>query len=250
MKTCVQEASPTSVAVSSVNPLPAWKRALDISVSLAALPFLAPIAMTIALATKCSSPGPVLFKQVRVGYQGNTFLCYKFRTMRVGADVTGHQAHLNQLIHSRAPMVKLDSRGDSRLIPGGRILRASGLDELPQIINILRGEMSLVGPRPCIPYEYQEYSPEQKRRFGSVPGLTGLWQVSGKNKTTFDEMIQYDIAYGKMKSLFLDLKIIVKTPAALAVQLREAATRSRAKTTVLQTTAEAPPVRKREFAQS
>jgi hypothetical protein len=112
-------------------------------------------------------------------------------------------------------------RGDPRIIPFGVFLRASGLDELPQLINVLRGEMSLVGPRPCLPYEYDKYLPWQKERFGTVPGLTGLWQVSGKNKTTFVEMIQLDIKYAKNKTLWWDLKIILMTIPALVIQMLE-----------------------------
>lgn len=207
------------------RPLPLWKRGLDIVCSLLALPLLAPIAMAICIITKASSRGPVLFKQPRVGQGGKMFLCYKFRTMQVNADTKQHQAHLQALMGSNAPMVKMDARGDSRLIPGGWILRATGLDELPQIINVLRGEMSLVGPRPCIPYEYENYQAWQKWRFCAAPGLTGLWQVSGKNKTTFDEMIRLDIHYAHTKSFWLDLKIMLLTFPALFEQVIE--TRSR-----------------------
>jgi len=201
--------------------MPVWKRMMDIVCSLAALPVLIPLTTAIALITKFSSPGPILFKQPRVGLGGREFLCYKFRTMKVNADTTGHQAYLNQLIGSNAPMVKLDAKGDSRLIPGGWLLRATGLDELPQMLNVLRGDMSLVGPRPCIRYEYESYTPWQKQRFISQPGLTGLWQVSGKNKTTFNEMIRLDIQYANTKSPWLDLKIMLLTVPALIVQLLE-----------------------------
>jgi lipopolysaccharide/colanic/teichoic acid biosynthesis glycosyltransferase len=121
----------------------------------------------------------------------------------------------------------MDARGDSRLIPGGRLIRASGLDELPQIINVLRGEMSLVGPRPCLPYEYDKYTSWQRDRFNAVPGLTGLWQVSGKNRTTFDEMIRLDIRYAQDKSLSLDLRIMLKTIPAMLSQLLDARSKSR-----------------------
>jgi lipopolysaccharide/colanic/teichoic acid biosynthesis glycosyltransferase len=131
---------------------------------------------------------------------------------------------------SNAPMVKMDAKHDSRLIPGGWLLRATGLDELPQIINVLRGDMTLVGPRPCIPYEYEKYTTWQKERFASLPGLTGLWQVSGKNKTTFNEMISFDIKYAKTKSLWLDLKIMLLTLPALLQQVYE--TRTSRKTVV------------------
>jgi lipopolysaccharide/colanic/teichoic acid biosynthesis glycosyltransferase len=117
-------------------------------------------------------------------------------------------------------MAKLDLHGDPRLIPGGWWLRASGLDELPQIINVLRGEMSLVGPRPCLPYEYDRYLPWQKERFSTLPGLTGLWQVSGKNKTTFDEMMHLDIHYARNKSLWLDLKILLMTVSAVIIEIK------------------------------
>ena len=115
-------------------------------------------------------------------------------------------------------MVKLDARKDPRLIPLGSVVRVSGLDELPQLINVLRGEMSLVGPRPCIPYECDAYEPWHWRRFDAVPGLTGLWQVSGKNRTTFDEMVHLDIAYSERLSLLTDFKIIVRTLPAIWVQ--------------------------------
>jgi exopolysaccharide production protein ExoY len=207
---------------SSVQPsgqLPGWKRVLDLTCSLAALPVLALFTLLTAIVMKLTSPGPVFFRQERVGFQGRRFQCYKFRTMHVGADSSIHQTHCDYLIQSNAPMVKMDARGDARLIPGGRLIRASGLDELPQIINVLRGEMSLVGPRPCVPYEYEKYTAWQRGRFDAVPGLTGLWQVSGKNRTTFDEMIRLDIQYAKDKSLSLDLRIMLKTFPALLVQL-------------------------------
>jgi lipopolysaccharide/colanic/teichoic acid biosynthesis glycosyltransferase len=121
----------------------------------------------------------------------------------------------------------MDARGDARLIPGGRLIRASGLDELPQIVNVLRGEMSLVGPRPCMSYEYEKYTARQRGRFDALPGLTGLWQVSGKNRTTFDEMIRLDIQYAQNKSLLLDLRIMLRTFPALLVQLLD--TRSKGK---------------------
>jgi lipopolysaccharide/colanic/teichoic acid biosynthesis glycosyltransferase len=146
---------------------------------------------------------------------------FKFRTMFVNACTTSHQEHLQQLMNSNTPMLKMDSRGDPRIVPFGWLLRASGLDELPQLINVLRGEMSLVGPRPCLPYEYDNYLPWQKERFGTVPGLTGLWQVSGKNQTTFSEMILLDIKYAKSKTLGGDLKIMLMSIPALIIQMLE-----------------------------
>jgi lipopolysaccharide/colanic/teichoic acid biosynthesis glycosyltransferase len=199
--------------------LPAWKRILDLACIILAGPVLVPLAALIAISVKLVSPGPVLFKQERVGLFGLRFQCLKFRTMRVGADVSKHQGHLTDLMTANRPMTKLDAEGDPRVIPGGLLLRATGLDELPQILNILRREMSLVGPRPCLPYEYERYSPRHKQRFNTVPGLTGLWQVSGKNNTTFEEMIDLDIHYAETKSLRLDLKIIFKTVPAIVAQV-------------------------------
>ena len=124
-------------------------------------------------------------------------------------------------MHTNAPMQKLDAKGDTRLIPGSWLLRATGLDELPQIINVLRGEMSIVGPRPCIPTEYEAYLPWQRQRCMAMPGLTGLWQVSGKNRTTFDEMVRLDIRYSQIKSFWLDVKIILLTVPALMVQVAD-----------------------------
>jgi lipopolysaccharide/colanic/teichoic acid biosynthesis glycosyltransferase len=201
------------------RPLPAWKRALDVIIILSTLPIVAPIAFVISAIIKLTSPGPVFFKQARVGHLGKQFLCFKFRTMTVNADTTEHQAYLQRLVGSNTPMVKMDAKHDSRLIPGGWLIRALGVDELPQLLNILRGEMSLVGPRPCIPYECKKYQPWHHERFSATPGLTGLWQVSGKNKTTFDEMIRLDIRYAQTKSLWLDLKIILFTPTAVLKQV-------------------------------
>ncbi len=194
---------------------------LDIALIVVALPLLLPLAMLIGLLIRLVSAGPVLFKQERIGYLGERFLCYKFRTMFVNSDTGVHRGHLDQLMNADAPMMKMDCHGDPRIIPFGRLLRASGIDELPQLINILRGEMSLVGPRPCVSYEYEKYLAWQRERFNTVPGLTGLWQVSGKNRTTFTEMIQLDIKYVRNKTIWLDLKIILKTIPALLIQMWE-----------------------------
>lgn len=211
--------------------IPAWKRAIDITCCLIALPVLLIITLVMAVYFKFTAKGPVFFMQERIGYKGSRFMCYKFRTMTVGADTASHRAYCDNLIGSRAPMMKLDSKGDSRLIPLGWILRATGLDELPQVINILRKEMSVVGPRPCIQYEYEKYSPGERMRFNAVPGLTGLWQVSGKNRTTFDEMIALDIQYSETSSLGLDLRIIFMTIPSLVVQFADtrAARKSKAR---------------------
>ena len=217
----------------ALNHLPIWKRSIDLICCLLALPFLAILTVIMTIITKIVAPGPVFFRQERIGCGGRRFWIYKFRTMRVGADTNGHQDYFKQLIGTNAPMIKLDSRGDSRLIPGSRLLRASGLDELPQVINVLRREMSVVGPRPCIPGEYAAYQPWQRQRCDSMPGLTGLWQVSGKNRTTFEEMVRLDIRYGAIKSWWLDWKIIFLTVPALLVQIYD--------TRIKKTAASAPP---------
>ena len=203
------------------NGISAWKRALDVALIVFLAPALLPLYALISLWIKIVSPGPMLFRQVRVGYRGSHFTCLKFRSMKVGADAGVHKDYLRELIHSETPMTKMDAKGDARLIPLGALLRSTGLDELPQLINVLRGEMSIVGPRPCIPYECEGYLPWQWERFDTLPGLTGLWQVSGKNKTTFNEMIHYDITYARNKSLWPDIKIIAKTIPALMAQVLE-----------------------------
>ena len=201
--------------------LPFWKRGIDIVGCLLALPLLALCTLMMFLVTRRVSPGPVFYYQERIGYMGRRFRLFKFRTMQRNADCAVHHAHCAELIRGNAPMVKLDQRGDARLIPFAWILRASGLDELPQIINVLRGEMSLVGPRPCTPIEFSHYRSWHRQRCDSVPGLTGLWQVSGKNRTTFEQMIGLDLRYGRSVSLRQDLRIIVLTPWCLLEQIRE-----------------------------
>jgi len=209
--------------------IPVWKRTLDITCIVLALPVLAPVMAMIAMIIWFASPGPILYLNERVGYRGRRFICFKFRTMKANADSGIHKKHLDDLMRSNAPMVKMDAKGDPRLIPFGALLRATGLDELPQLLNVLGGQMSIVGPRPCLPYEYDNYVPAHKRRFNSLPGLTGLWQVSGKNKTTFSEMIALDIQYSETKSLGMDMKIMFRTFPALLGQLQESRARKAVK---------------------
>lgn len=194
---------------------------MDVIVVLLATPILLPLIVAVAVLVRIVSGGPVLFRQERVGYLGQRFMCFKFRTMFVNADTAVHRGHLAQLMDSDTPLVKMDAKGDPRIIPFGRLLRATGLDELPQLINVLRGEMSLVGPRPCLSYEYNKYQQWQKERFNTLPGLTGLWQVGGKNKTTFTEMICLDIRYARTRTLWLDLLILLKTIPAVMIQVLE-----------------------------
>ena len=193
---------------------------LDIACIFLALPAVLFFMALVAALIKLVSRGPVLIRQERIGLGCQPFDCFKFRTMHVGADTGVHQRHLKELLSRDTPMVKMDSTGDPRLIRFGAILRAAGFDELPQIINILRGEMSLVGPRPCLRYEFELYRPWQRERFNTLPGLTGLWQVRGKNKTTFTEMIQMDILYARTKSLMLDLRILSGTFGTLISQVK------------------------------
>ena len=205
--------------------IPAWKRVLDAMVIVVGLPVIVPVMLLIALYIKLVSRGPAFFRQERIGYYGQPFTIFKFRTMHVNAPTGCHQNYLKELMNSSQPMTKMDSKGDARLIKGGGFLRATGLDELPQLINVLRGEMSLVGPRPCTSYEYEQYSPWHSRRLEALPGLTGLWQVSGKNKLTFEQMIQLDIHYAETSSIWLDLNIMLRTFPVLFSQLRETVAR-------------------------
>lgn len=197
--------------------VPLWKRILDVTCILVTMPLWLPVVILLTVWIKLASPGPIFFWQERVGLGGRRFRIVKFRTMKVNVETQSHERYLDQLINGDRPMTKLDASGDPRIIPGGRILRAMGLDELPQLFNVLRGEMSLVGPRPCTPHEFARYKMWQKERVNAPPGLTGYWQVKGKNKTTFTEMINMDIFYTKNMSPWLDLTIMVRTfPAVLA----------------------------------
>ena len=201
------------------------KRRLDVACVLLTLPLWLPCMVLITVWIKLVSRGPVFFRQERIGYRGRHFMILKFRSMKVNADTCMHEHHTEHLIRSNSPMTKLDAT-DPRIIAGGRILRATGLDELPQLLNVLRGEMSLVGPRPCLPREFARYDGRQRRRVIVPPGLTGYWQVNGKNRTTFNRMIDLDLLYTKRMGIRLDLWIMLCTVPALLVQLIE--TRSKA----------------------
>jgi lipopolysaccharide/colanic/teichoic acid biosynthesis glycosyltransferase len=202
-----------------VRKIPFWKRGMDILAAILGLILCFPLMLFISLFIKIVSPGPIFFKQERVGYGGKVFKIWKFRTMEVNANISNHQRHINDLIENGQPMKKLDN--DPDIIPGGLILRKACLDELPQLINILRGDMSLVGPRPDLLYAVEKYETWHNARFNSIPGLTGLWQVSGKNRTTYREMIRLDILYGKHKSFWLDLKILLLTLPAIISQITD-----------------------------
>jgi len=210
-----------------VRRIPAWKRTLDIFGSFFGLIILSPLFLVVAILIKVVSPGPVFFKQTRIGYGAKEFNFWKFRTMKVNADTSSHEKYLSELINEDddegegdvKPMIKQD-RDNPNIIPFGHFLRSSCLDELPQLINVLLGDMSLVGPRPPIPYEVEEYLIWHKNRFDGLPGMTGLWQVSGKNRLTFKEMIRLDIQYERQMSLLTDLKILLMTPFAILNEYR------------------------------
>lgn len=185
----------------------ALKRTMDVFLSLVVGIVLAPLLALIALLIKLDSPGPVLFRQLRVGQGGRQFWCYKFRSMRQGAENELDQ--LRALNEADGPLFKI--RDDPRRTRVGRWLRYTSLDELPQIYNVLRGEMSWVGPRPPIPSEVEQYEPWQMRRLEVAPGITGLWQVSGRSNLSFDEMCLLDIYYIENWTPALDLKIMLRT---------------------------------------
>ncbi len=205
-----------------LSAVPAWKLCLDLFLILLAIPFVAPLMGFLAILIKIVSPGaPVLFRQERVGLRGECFQCLKFRSMTGDADPEVHKRHVQRLQTAGEAMGKLDNQQENRFIPGGALLRALALDELPQLWNVARGEMSLVGPRPCIPYELEKYEPWHYGRFGCLPGLTGLWQVSGKNRLTFDEMVRLDIQYARRQSPLLDFSILLRTPLVVCQQVLE-----------------------------
>jgi lipopolysaccharide/colanic/teichoic acid biosynthesis glycosyltransferase len=217
-------ALPEDAAMSSVffRQLPLWKDILDVLFSLIALTVLSPLLILISVYIKIADPGPVFFRQDRIGFRGKKFVCWKFRTMKVNNDAAAHEEYLKSLIKGGdQAMIKLDARTDPRIIPLGWVLRQSGLDELPQLVNVLRGDMSLVGPRPCLPYEAKEYDQWHAERFDTVPGLTGLWQVSGKNRTTFKDMMRFDIRYSRRMSFWMEIQILFKTFPAIAQQIRD-----------------------------
>ncbi len=197
-----------------VVPSPAWaswqrvaKRALDITVAAALLVLAAPLMLLVAVAIKLDSPGPVIFRQRRVGKDGRLFTFYKFRGMVADAEARLHEvAHLNEV---DGPIFK--SRRDPRVTRVGRVLRRTSLDELPQLWNVLRGDMSLVGPRPPLPTEVAQYEPWQRDRLLAPGGITGLWQVSGRNLLGFEDMVRLDLEYITRWSLWLDLVILART---------------------------------------
>ncbi len=197
------------------------KRLLDVAGSASLLVALLPVFLAVAVLISFSSKGPVLFRQQRVGRNGEPFEMLKFRTMEVDADTSIHQQYVAQVIDSqRRPNLEKNEVcklvNDPRVTPLGRLLRRSSLDELPQFWNVLRGDMSLVGPRPPLPYEVARYKPWHRRRvLEAKPGITGLWQVTGRSRTTFDDMVRLDLRYAQTYSLWTDVKILLATPRAV-----------------------------------
>lgn len=195
------------------------KRALDVVASLMAIILFSPLFILISVAVKLTSKGPVLFRQERVGQFGRRFWFLKFRSMKCGSGAHIHQEYVKRFISGaigKEQGVTYKITKDPRLTRIGGFLRKSSLDELPQLINVLKGEMSLVGPRPAIPYEIDFYQAWHRTRFLEVkPGITGLWQVTGRSKTTFDDMVRLDLRYVRQWSFWLDIKILLHTPQAV-----------------------------------
>lgn len=213
---------PTNLRSSQSSATALAKRALDITGSLTLLLVLAPALLVIAALVKLTSPGPIFFRQVRVGRGAKLFTMLKFRTMFANADHALHRDYVSWFIKSSGQghgdnnkaLFKLTH--DPRITRIGRVLRKTSLDELPQFINVLRGEMSLVGPRPPLSYELEQYKSWHRRRVLDVkPGITGLWQVTGRSRTTFDEMVRLDLQYARTSSLWVDIKILLATPRAV-----------------------------------
>ncbi len=200
------------------------KRTSDIIISAVSLIVLSPFLLIVSFLIKFDSSGKVLFKQERVGMDGRKFLCYKFRTMKSDSDENLHREAYRKNIEGLEEANAGDEqnpvfgkvKNDPRVTKSGKFLRRSSFDELPQLFNVLFGDMSVVGPRPPIPYEVEEYKIHQRKRLDMKPGITGLWQVSGRNRLTFEEMVRIDLFYIENWSLWLDLKIILLTfPAIL-----------------------------------
>ncbi len=196
------------------------KRALDMVVALGLIVLFAPLMLLICLGIRISSPGPILYRQTRIGKDGKPFRMLKFRSMQVKNNPDLHREYVQMLIKQNADprsMGKTSVKmiGDSRITGLGKYLSKFSLDELPQLFNVLRGEMSMVGPRPPLPYEYEIYQDWHKQRLNVAPGITGLWQVKAHNTVAFDDMVRLDIEYMQTMNLWLDLKIMALTPVEM-----------------------------------
>ncbi|HVP42855.1 MAG TPA: sugar transferase [Terriglobales bacterium] len=198
------------------------KRALDIVGSATAILMLSPVFLVIAALIKLTSKGPVLFRQNRVGQYGAPFTFLKFRSMYLNSDSKIHQEYVTSFISGKGKRHASKDGGiykitnDPRVTPLGRFIRRTSLDELPQFFNVLRGDMSLVGPRPPVPYEFEAYDVwHRKRVFEVKPGITGLWQIKGRSRTNFDDMVRLDLQYARNWSIWMDIKILLQTPGAV-----------------------------------
>lgn len=199
------------------------KRVVDLGLSTLALILALPILVVAAVAIRATSRGPIIFRQKRIGLAGATFTMWKLRTMYVRTDDAIHRAYVRSMfargesVHaSRAGLHKLN---DDRVTAVGRLLRRTSIDELPQLFNVLRGDMSLVGPRPALPWEVELFAPYDRLRSQVKPGITGLWQVSGRSRLTMRQALEFDCAYARERSLLLDFKILLKTiPVVLVKQ--------------------------------
>jgi lipopolysaccharide/colanic/teichoic acid biosynthesis glycosyltransferase len=201
------------------------RRCLDLIAASVLIVLLLPVMIAVAVAVRLDSRGPATFRQRRIGYREREFTVYKFRSMRLDADEERHRQYVSALIGGRAAetgdgdvddgedLYKLAV--DDRITPVGRRIRSWSIDELPQLFNVVLGDMSLVGPRPAIPYEVASYPAWYAKRFAVKPGLTGLWQVSGRNQRTYEEMVSLDIDYAENRSLLGDLAILARTPRAV-----------------------------------
>lgn len=195
------------------------KRALDLAAASLALLVAAPLAAIISLLIKLSSPGPVLFRQMRVGRNGKEFMFYKFRSMRIDNDDSEHREYIKLFIEGNEEEIKkrypgekiYKLTGDDRITTIGKFLRRTSLDELPQLLNVFKGEMSMVGPRPHLPYEVELYQDWHRRRLEGLPGITGWWQIHGRSRVPFQQAIEMDIWYLEHQSLILDIRIMCRT---------------------------------------
>jgi exopolysaccharide biosynthesis polyprenyl glycosylphosphotransferase len=190
------------------------KRGFDLTMAVVALVLSAPITIAAAIAIKATSPGPIIFAQERVGRDGQPFRIYKFRTMFADADA--RKAELAELNEADGPMFKIAN--DPRITKVGRLLRKLSIDEIPQFVNVLRGQMSVVGPRPALASEVEQWTDDLHDRLRVLPGITGMWQVSGRSDTTFDEYKRLDLYYVDNWSLAHDLRIILRTFAVVLAQ--------------------------------
>jgi lipopolysaccharide/colanic/teichoic acid biosynthesis glycosyltransferase len=216
----VETVEATRLAVPELSLYPIAKRLMDVTLAAVALIVLSPLMALIALAVKLDSPGPAIFRQTRVGRWGRDFVMFKFRSMRVDADENLHREFATNYINGHTSKIGIPSaggqvvykpNGDNRITRAGKWLRQTSLDELPNLVNVLTGDMSLVGPRPVVRYEVEQYSKWHLQRLAVLPGLTGLPQVRGRGRLTFEKAVRLDLEYIERRSLLLDMVIVLQT---------------------------------------